>query len=97
MKLYQMRWAQKYWGKEARERYRRYLQSDAWKAKRQVRFTSYWVPMLSMWRTRNGVHLLGSSLKLEADGTLFLELALRGYDLSKLRDEETTAGILKLA
>ena len=23
--------AQKYWGKEARERYRRYLQSDAWK------------------------------------------------------------------
>ena len=32
MKWYQMRWAQKYWGKEARERYRRYLQSDAWKA-----------------------------------------------------------------
>ncbi len=31
MKWYQMRWAQKYWGKEARERYRRYLQSDAWK------------------------------------------------------------------
>ena len=27
--------------------------------------------------------LLGSSLKLEADETLFLELALRGYDLSK--------------
>jgi hypothetical protein len=25
MKWYQMRWAQKYWGKEARERYRRYL------------------------------------------------------------------------
>ena len=35
MKWYQMRWAQKYWGKEARERYRRYLQSDAWKAKRK--------------------------------------------------------------
>ena len=39
MKWYQMRWAQKYWGKEARERYRRYLQSDAWKTKRQARFT----------------------------------------------------------
>ena len=35
MKWYQMQWAQKYWGKEARERYRRYLQSDAWKAKRK--------------------------------------------------------------
>ena len=35
MKWYQMHWAQKYWGKEARERYRRYLQSDAWKAKRK--------------------------------------------------------------
>ena len=40
--------------------------------------------------------LLGSSLKKEADETLFLELALRGYDLSKLRDEETTAQILKI-
>ena len=39
MKWYQMRWAQKYWGKEARERYQRYLQSDTWKTKRQVRFT----------------------------------------------------------
>ena len=29
------------------------------------------------------IHLLGSSLKSEADETLFLELALRGYDLSK--------------
>ena len=35
MKQHQMRWAQKYWGKEAREHYRRYLQSDAWKAKRK--------------------------------------------------------------
>ena len=35
MKWYQMRWAQKYWGKEARERYRQYLQSDAWKTKRK--------------------------------------------------------------
>ena len=36
MKWYLMRWAQKYWGKEARERYRRYLQSDAWKTKRKA-------------------------------------------------------------
>ena len=36
MKWYQMRWAQKYWEKEARERYRRYLQSDAWKTKRKA-------------------------------------------------------------
>ena len=40
--------------------------------------------------------LLGSSLKKEADETLFLELALRGYDLSSLRDEETTAEIIKI-
>ena len=32
MKWYQMRWAQKYWGKEARERFRRYL---PWKASRK--------------------------------------------------------------
>lgn len=36
MKWYQMRWAQKYWGKEARERYRQYLQSDTWKTKRKA-------------------------------------------------------------
>ena len=40
---------------------------------------------------------LSGSLKKEADETLFLELALRGYDLSRLRDEETTAGIIKIA
>ena len=40
---------------------------------------------------------LGSSLKKEADATLFLELALRGYDLSRLRDEEMTGEIVKLA
>ena len=40
--------------------------------------------------------LLSGSLKLEADETLFLELALRGYNLSKLRDEETTAEIIKI-
>ena len=43
----------------------------------------------------NGI--LGSALKKEADETLFLELARRGYDLSKLREEETTAGIIKIA
>ena len=40
--------------------------------------------------------LLGSSLKKETDEALFLELAHRGYDLSKLRDEEATADILKI-
>jgi hypothetical protein len=30
---------------------------------------------------------LGSSLKNTKDETLFLELALRGYDLSRLRDD----------
>ena len=39
---------------------------------------------------------LGMSLKKEADETLFLELALRGYDLTKLRGEEMTAGIIKI-
>ena len=35
MKWYQMRWAQKYWGKESRQRYQTYFQSDVWKAKRK--------------------------------------------------------------
>ena len=39
---------------------------------------------------------LGDHLKTTADETLFLELALRGYDLSKLRDEQTTAEIIKI-
>ena len=43
------------------------------------------------------IGLLGSSLKKEADETLFLELALRGYDLSRLRgNDETTAEIVKI-
>ena len=33
---------------------------------------------------------LGSSLKETADETLFLELALRGYDLSRLRADTET-------
>ena len=41
--------------------------------------------------------LLGSSLKKEADETLFLELALRGYDLSRSRDtDEKTAEIVRI-
>ena len=39
---------------------------------------------------------LGGELKATADETLFLELALRGYDLSKLRDDETAADIVKI-
>lgn len=40
--------------------------------------------------------LLGMSLKKEADETLLLELALRGYDLSRLRDAETPPEIVKI-
>lgn len=43
------------------------------------------------------VKFLGGELKQTADETLFLELALRGYDLSKLREEPTTAEILKIS
>ncbi len=39
---------------------------------------------------------LGGELKGTTDETLFLELALRGYDLSKLRDNETAADIIKI-
>ena len=39
---------------------------------------------------------LGSALKKEKDETLLLELALRGYDLSSLRDDEPTAEIVKI-
>ena len=41
-------------------------------------------------------HLGGELKATVSDETLFLELALRGYDLSKLRDTETTAQILKI-
>lgn len=37
------------------------------------------------------------ALKTITDEMLFLELALRGYDLSKLLDEETAGKIVKLA
>ena len=39
---------------------------------------------------------LGAELKGTADETLFLEITLRGYDLSKLREEEATAEIVKI-
>ena len=42
------------------------------------------------------IPILSSSLKKQTDETLFLELARRGYDLSKLRDEETTTEIIKI-
>ena len=61
MKWYQMRWAQKYWGKEAKERY---LQSDAWEAKRKaVLQVLRWIPMSSVWRICNG----GPPRNLQAD------------------------------
>lgn len=40
--------------------------------------------------------LLGMSLKKEADEMLFLELALRGYDLSRLLDEDVTGEVVKI-
>ena len=41
-------------------------------------------------------HLLGNSLKKQADENLFRELKRRGYDLSSLRENETTAEIVKI-
>ena len=41
-------------------------------------------------------HLGGELKATVSDETLFLELALRGYDLSRLRDEEPTAEIIKV-
>ena len=41
-------------------------------------------------------HLGGELKATVSDETLFLELALRGYDLSKLRDNETTGEIVKV-
>ena len=40
--------------------------------------------------------ILSGSLKTTSDENLLLELARRGYDLSMLRDEETTAQIIKI-
>ena len=40
--------------------------------------------------------VIGGSLKETKDETLFLELALWGYDLSALRDNETSAEIIKI-
>ena len=40
---------------------------------------------------------LGAELKGTTDETLFLELTLRGYDLSRLRDNEPTADIIKIS
>ena len=41
-------------------------------------------------------HLGGELKATVSDETLFLELALRGYDLSKLRENNTTAEIVKI-
>ena len=49
-------------------------------------------------QTSESFQFLGSELKSTADETLFLELALRGYDLSSLREnDEKTAEIVKIA
>ena len=48
---------------------------------------------------RDEIQFLGSSLKNTKDETLFLELALRGYNLSSLRENtetDTHAEIVKI-
>ena len=64
------------------------------------RVSSRWsVSLVIFFRAPDKMTLFGSSLKLTADETLFLELALRGYDLSKLKEDqprEHTAEILKI-
>ena len=48
-------------------------------------------------QTSESFQFLGAELKKTQDETLFLELALRGYDLSKLRDEnENTGEVVKI-
>ena len=42
------------------------------------------------------IRLSSRSLKAIADEMLFLELAFRGYDLSKLQDEPMTTEIVKI-
>ena len=41
-------------------------------------------------KTSESFQFLGGELKETQDETLFLELALRGYDLSKLREDDET-------
>ena len=41
----------------------------------------------------SSLHFLGAELKSTADKTLFLELTLRGYDLSKLRENAEEASL----
>ena len=54
---------------------------------------SYRIP-----QTSESFQFLGSELKETQDETLLLELALRGYDLSSLRDNtEETAEIVKIS
>ena len=50
----------------------------------------------SLNENQNETPLLSGSLKTTSDDKLLLELALRGDDLSKLRDEPTTAEIVKI-
>ena len=49
-------------------------------------------------KTSESFTFLGAELKETQDETLFLELALRGYDLSKLRENDTDTGeIVKIS
>lgn len=57
------------------------------------------VEEMSLSAEAHSSHLLGSSMKKTSDETLFLELALRGYDLAKLREatNNETAEIIKIS
>ena len=49
-------------------------------------------------KTSESFQFLGGELKETQDATLFLELALRGYDLSSLRENDTEKGeIVKIS
>lgn len=63
------------------DKYHSVSEWDNWHRERR---NSYILP-----KTSESFQFLGGSLKKEADETLFLELALRGYDLSSLLRENT--------
>ena len=58
--------------------------------------TQNWLEECSKKTEKLQIRLLGSSLKSIADTTLFLELTLRVYNISKLRDNEMTVQIIKI-
>ena len=78
----------------------RYLGVDWASARKAVEGMALASDSDKMIKTSESFHLLGAELKETADETLFLELALRGYDLSRpLRPDDaapSTAEIVKI-